>query len=230
MRSLMAWWGVIVMLGLSACAYQPPINRATHLIEDAAQTLERFAAHPELKTYSRHLPNARAVIVVPAIHDNGIASGFSVGPAVFVSRTTDGSWSGPSIHDLFVSDYLRHLNAHNRALVLIVKTGPVLESILESGGYLGSSRGVPIHVFGTAAKTLSAAEQETAILVYSDRDVADDINRLLDGAQLVPDKVLNEGMYGEGATPGTIFKHIVGEPATNHYPAVTRRLRRALVR
>ena len=216
------------LLGLGACGYQPPINSASYLIEDAAQTLERFAQHPELRLYKEYLTDARAVIVVPKVPEHGIASGFRVGPGVFVARATDGTWSDPSMHHLISSHHTGFVYGEHRALVMIVRTGPAFESILETDGRIGKDYGSPLGVVGAVNHVSPIDDAEIEVLVFADHNVADYLDDNLHGSQLVPDAELNEGLYGRGAKRLSIFKDVYGEPATNHHPGITRRLQRAL--
>lgn len=216
------------LIGLTACGYQPPINSASYLIEDAAQTLERFAQDPELRLYKEFLSDAHAVIVIPKVPEHGIADGFRIGPGIFVARSTDGTWTDPSMHHLISSKHTGFVYGEHRALVMIVKTGPAFESILETDGRIGKEYGSPLGVVGAVQHVSPLRDADIEVLVFADRDIAEYLDDNMHGSRLVPDSDLNEGLYGRGARRLSIFKDVYGEPATNHHPGITRRLQRAL--
>jgi len=212
----------------SLFGYQAPIITATHIIEDSAQTLENFALHPSLKAAATYLPDARGVFILPRLRDYGIAAGFKIGPGVLLVRTRDGTWSGPSFHDLYSSDIIPYLTNHNRGAVVIFRSGPVLDAVIQSNGQLNAAPEAEVGVVNAINHVSPLYNEDVNILVFAASDTAELMRRPFAAASIPADKELNEGLYGRGATPNAIFYGVVGEPATNHYPATTRRLRTAL--
>ncbi|MEE9545253.1 MAG: hypothetical protein V3V55_06655, partial [Rhodospirillales bacterium] len=60
---------LIGALWLSSCAEyrQDPATVARNLVNRATETVERFKDFPELKEFARHIPGAKAVVVLPTV-------------------------------------------------------------------------------------------------------------------------------------------------------------------
>lgn len=231
----------VLVLTTAGCSYKPPFLTATpligykpdavaatQLIEDAAQTLEDFALQPELRAVDEYLPAARGVFIVPRIRASGVAPGFNLGPGVLLVRTRDGGWSGPAFHDLISGAFTPHLPDRRHGAVFVFRSDPVLAATLAGDGRLDAAPEALVGVVGAIYHVRPQYDPAVNILVFTAADVANDVREPFTHAQLRTDTDLNEGLYGRGATPGAILYGTVGEPATNHSPATTRRLRAAL--
>ncbi len=208
--------------------YKPPVLTATHLIEDAAQTLENYSIHPRLKAIAEYLPEARGIFIMPKLRDYGIVSGFMIGTGVFVVRTKDGSWSGPSFHALYSTHFTPHLTDRRHSAVIVFRSGPVLDAVIETDGRIDAAPEASIGIVGATNHVPVLHNRDINIVVFTATETAELIRQPFEQASVPADPRLNEGMYGRGATPKAIFHGVVGEPASHHYPATTRRLRQAL--
>lgn len=261
-------WGITARLGrtafalmatlaVAACSYgltyeKPPIIKATQIIEDAAQTLERFRKDPAFERYMPLLQASHGVVVFPYMYGWDFTSnrpryteyGFqdpeywNHGAGVFVVKTEDGDWSGPAFHDLrtweyylggyFHSHFIRH--GQYRAAVLIVRSEAAFRTLLNPKHRLSPEWNLETAVApggpGLPAKPENLDNAD--IVVLTDTGASAFLAHHMASSALVEQRELNEGLYGQGATPPTILDTDIGEPASNQSPATTRRLYRAL--
>lgn len=208
--------------------YQPDVLRATHLIEDSAQILENYALHPELKSIAEYLPTARGVFIIPKLRDYGVVSGFSLGHGVLTVRTSDGSWSGPSFHQLVSAEYMPLMVHRAHSAIVVFRSDPILDALLNADGEIKAAPEAEVGVVNASNHVAPRYNEDVNVIVFTASDTADYLHEPFEHARLETDKELNQGLYGRGANPNAILYGVVGEPATNHYPATARRLRAAL--
>jgi len=220
--------GMVAALATAGCSYDPPIITATQLIEDAAQTLERFRRHKDLKEFATLLPEARAVIVLPQVIKAGFLAGGQIGNGIMVARTKEGTWSGPSFHTLVAASFGVQLGIQDTAVVMIVRSDPALRAILEHQGKLGADIGATVGFAGVGYQAATTTNLGADVLAFGNANMGAYLGGALDGAILSVRNDLNEGLYTRGATPETILASPPGEPATNRYWSTTKRLRDAL--
>jgi len=220
--------GVLAALITTGCSYDPPIITATHIIEDAAQTLERFRRHKDLKAYADLLPKARAVIIFPQLIKVGFLAGGQIGTGILVARTRDGTWSGPSFHTLVAGSFGAQIGVQDTAVVMVVRSDAALQAILAHQGKLGADIGATVGFAGVGLQAATTTNLGADVLAFANANMGAYLGGALDGAILAVRNDLNEGLYGKGATPETILAVQPGEPATNRYWATTKRLRDVL--
>lgn len=219
---------------LCSCAYSPPINTATYIIEDAAQTLERFSLSPQLSGYQQVLESAPGVFILPALipHNADIMEKnktIDVGTGISIARASDNIWSGPSFHNLSLEAGNALYNVDDAgSFIIIFKSQEVMDDVLIRNRRFGGVAGVQYLLISDRRKPTADEMNNAAALIYTDGQYAGLSGTPFDNSHLPEESEFNEWVYGEGAKPQTILKSEIGEPATNHYPSITRRLKRAL--
>ncbi len=191
---------------LSACAItEPPELTARNLVEQAAQTLERFRAHKDLKGYADFLPNAAAVVILPQVLKASFIGGGEAGNGVLVARKADGSWSDPTFHTLGAASVGFQIGIQDTALVLIVRSPGALDAILRHQGKLGADIGASIGVAGIGLEASTTSNLGVDILAFANTNMGVYIGSSLEGSVLAIRRDLNEAYYGVGAKPHEIL-------------------------
>lgn len=209
------------------CAYQEPaIISATKSIEDAAQTIEEFRAMDNLSPVVHDLSGVSSVGIFPDVRGLSVSPYANRKSGIIVTRLFDENWSGPAFHNFYVHEVDAHHTSSKGALVLLFKSRSALQAVLQHQSLQESKTGVQL-VYANPETDLPVDRiKDAEILVLSKLPMH--IDGLIHQTNLKPNVVLNEALYGPGATVNSILFGDSGNPATNHHPSAELRLRKSL--
>jgi len=195
------------VLFFSACTVwdEPSDLTARNLTVNAIQTIERFRNHKKLKEFSSLLETARGVIILPSVIKAGFFAGGEAGNGVLLRRNDDGSWGYPAFYTLGAASFGLQFGVQDTAIVLIVRNGDALQSILEYQGKLGADTGATVGVVGVGLEASVTTNLGADIVAFASSNVGAYLGASLEGAVLAKRRDLNEAYYGPGATPEAIL-------------------------
>ena len=188
--------------GLSGCQElrETPAQGADRLIVWSEDTLRNFARLPELKEFAKTLPDARAVMVLPALVKAGFFLGAEGGSGVLIARRADGSWGYPAFYTLGAASIGIQFGIQDTETVLVIRNDGALRSIIKNQGKFGADLGVT--PYGT--ETLGVLRIETTrgdTLITANDDVKLEGERI----KLVSNAKLGRvSLVAVGAFPGTM--------------------------
>jgi len=183
---------------------EPPALTTKHLVVEAAQTIERFRVHKDLKNFSGELDQAAGVVVLPNVIKAGFFAGGEAGNGVLMKKTADG-WSYPAFYTLGAASFGLQVGVQDTAIVLILRNGGALDSILRHQGKIGADTGATVFVQGVGMEASTTTNLGADILAFANSNVGAYLGASLEGAVLATRHDLNRAYYGPDATPDTIL-------------------------
>ncbi len=218
---------VLLLLGLIGCAYQQPaIISATQVIEDAAQTLETFTDNAVFAPWLEDLSEISSIGIFPDVRGLSASPNANQKSGVLVSRLFDENWSGPAFHTFYINDVDANPTGSKGPLVLLFRSEAAFRSVLQHQSLDPSTTGAAISYLDDQTKPQPEAVEGAGIIALTGASA--NLKDLLRYTDLKPNRELNHALYGPGASANSVLFDASGSPATNHYPAVTLRLRTAL--
>ncbi|MDD9878841.1 MAG: lipid-binding SYLF domain-containing protein [Magnetovibrio sp.] len=215
MRRLIAAFTATLLIAVGACTTsEPPALIAKHLIDQAAQTLERFRVHKDLKNYVQHLPTARGLVILPQVVKAGLFAGGEAGNGVLVARTPGGGWSNPTFHTFGAASFGLQVGVQDTAVVLVVRSDGALQSILKHQGKLGADIGASVGVVGVGFEASTTTNVGADVLAFANTNMGAFLGSSLEGGVLAVRRDLNEAFYGAGAKPAAILSGKLVNPAS----------------
>jgi len=194
---------LVLLAVLPACQEmrETPAEAAPRLVEWSADTIEDFARLPELKDFARHIPGARAVLVLPAIVKAGFFVGAEGGSGVLIARGPDGSWGYPAFYTLGAASFGLQFGLQDTETVLVIMNDGALRSIIEHQGKIGADIGVTAGFIGAGMEAATTTNLNVDVLAFTNARVGVFAGASLEGAVLARRRDFNEAYYGAGATP-----------------------------
>ncbi|HIJ92936.1 MAG TPA: lipid-binding SYLF domain-containing protein [Rhodospirillales bacterium] len=212
-------FSAVVLIGvfwLTSCAEfrQDPVTVARNLVNRATETVERFKDFPELKEFARHIPGAKAVVVLPTVIKAGFFVGAEAGNGVLIARAGDGKWGYPVFYTLGAASFGIQAGLQDTEIVLVIRSDKAIRAILDHQGKLGADVGITVGLIGVGMEASTTANLGTDVLAFANSKLGVFGGASLEGAVLARRKDLNEAFYGAGATPNAIVlenKHSNGK-------------------
>ena len=197
---------LIGTLGLSACQElrETPAEGSVRLVDWSANTIENFARLPELKEFAKTLPDARAVMVLPALVKAGFFLGAEGGSGVLIARRADGSWGYPAFYTLGAASIGIQFGIQDTETVLVIRNDGALRSIIKNQGKFGADLGVTAGFYGAGLEASTTTNLRLDILAFTNSKVGVFGGASLEGAVLARRRDMNEAFYAKGATPEKI--------------------------
>ena len=198
---------LIGTLGLSACQElrETPAEGSVRLVDWSADTIENFARLPELKEFAKTLPDARAVMVLPALVKAGFFFGAEGGSGVLMARNADGTWGYPAFYTLGAASIGLQFGIQDTETILVIRNEGALKSIIKDQGKFGADLGVTFGVVGAGMEASTTTNLRADILAFTNAKVGAFAGASLEGAVLARRRDMNEAFYGQGATPEAII-------------------------
>jgi lipid-binding SYLF domain-containing protein len=187
---------------------------ARNLVNRATETVERFKDFPELKEFARHIPGAKAVVVLPTVIKAGFFVGAEAGNGVLIARAGDGKWGYPVFYTLGAASFGIQAGLQDTEIVLVIRSDKAIRAILDHQGKLGADVGITVGLIGVGMEASTTANLGTDVLAFANSKLGVFGGASLEGAVLARRKDLNEAFYGAGATPNAIVlenKHSNGK-------------------
>ena len=199
---------LVAVLGLvTGCARlesDPPMA-TQHLIESAKATVDRFASIKQLAEFARHIPDAKAIVILPNLVKAGFIAGGAGGNGVLLKRGADGRWIGPAFLSLGSASFGLQAGIEQTEVILVIYSEEALQAVLKDQGSIGAGTGLTVAVYGAGigGATTSNAGADIAAFANSKSGLFAGIQ--LEGAVFIRRRDLNEAFYGKGATPEAIL-------------------------
>ncbi len=204
------FWIIFVLalgvFGLSGCQEmrETPAQGADRLIDWSADTLQNFARLSEFKSFVKHIPTARAVLILPAIVKAGFFIGAEGGSGVLLAKAADGTWGYPAFYTLGAASIGLQFGVQDTETVLIIRNEGALRAIIKDQGKFGADLGITVGVIGTGMEASTTTNLRFDVLAFTNAKVGAFAGVSLEGAVLARRRDMNEAFYGLGATPEAI--------------------------
>ncbi len=198
---------VFVVFGTGACQQmrETPAQGVDRLLEWSTDTLQNFARKPELKDFASHIPDARALMILPAIIKAGFFVGAEVGSGVLIARDAGGRWGVPAFYTLGAASFGLQFGVQDTETVLVIRNDGALQAIIRDQGKFGADLGITAGLYGTGMEASTTSNLRMDVLAFTNAKVGAFAGASLEGAVLARRRDLNEALYGEGATPEAII-------------------------
>ncbi|MDA1090679.1 MAG: lipid-binding SYLF domain-containing protein [Proteobacteria bacterium] len=215
--------GLVVVLvgvfGLAACQEmrETPAQGSLRLLDWSADTLNNIARQPQLKDFSRHIPTARAVMILPAVVKAGFFVGAEGGSGVLLARNADGTWGYPAFYTLGAASFGFQFGVQDTETILVIRNDGALKSIIKDQGKFGADLGITVGMVGAGMEASTTTNLRADILAFTNAKVGAFAGASFEGAVLARRRDMNESFYGKGATPDAIvlegrFKNSKADP------------------
>ncbi len=195
------------VVGLAACQElrETPAEGTVRLLDWSAITVENFSRLPQLKEFAKFLPEAHAVLILPAVVKAGFFFGAEGGSGVLIARQTGGGWGYPAFYTLAAGSFGFQFGLQDTETILIIRNAGALGSIIQNQGKFGADLGITVGFYGAGLEASTTTNLGADILAFTNAKVGAFAGASLEGAALVRRRDLNEAFYGAGATPEGII-------------------------
>ena len=209
------WRGCLAAAGLSLLvAANSPAQAASEqqqLVDKATQTIKDFKAHPDMTWFRDHLPNAKAVVIVPVLLKAGFIFGGSGGHGMLLVRGKDGkSWSYPAFNFMGSVTFGLQIGGEAAQIVLMIMTDKGVNAMLSTELKLGADVSLAAGPIGAGA-----AASTTDVLAFSmDKGLFGGLT--IEGAVIKPRDEWNAAYYCKAIdTVDIVIRHGASNPGAN---------------
>lgn len=182
------------------------LSEQQELIEKAIITIEKMAARDDLKDYLRKfIPQAKGVLIVPALIKGGFFVGLEGGSGVLMTRGDGGEWSYPAFYTLAAASFGLQFGGQVSETILIILTAKGLTSILDNKVKLGVELNAAAGPYGVGIEGATSTALGADILTYSISKGAF-LGGAIEGAVIEQQEAMNYEYYADTtATPKAIL-------------------------
>ena len=209
------WLGCLAAAGVAALlGATGPVQAASEqqeLVDKATQTIKDFKAHPDMTWFRDHLPNAKAVVIVPVLLKAGFIFGGSGGHGMLLVRGKDGQgWSYPAFNFMGSVTFGLQIGGEAAQIVLMVMTDKGVNSMLSTELKLGADVSLAAGPIGAGAQVAT-----TDVLAFSmDKGLFGGLT--IEGAVIKPGGEWNQAYYGKPVdTVDIVIRHEASNPGAN---------------
>ena len=198
---------VFIVFGGAACQQmrETPAEGANRLLEWSTDTVQNFAVKPELKSFTSHIHDARALMILPAIVKAGFFVGAEAGTGVLIARDAGGRWGAPAFYTLGAASFGLQFGVQDTETVLIIRNDGALQAIIRDQGKFGADLGITAGFYGTGMEASTTSNLRMDVLAFTNAKVGAFAGASLEGAVLARRRDLNEALYSKDATPEAII-------------------------
>lgn len=198
---------VVAVFGMTACQQmrETPAQGVDRLLDWSTDTVENFARKPELKDFTGHISDARALMILPAIVKAGFFVGAEAGTGVLIARDPGGRWGAPAFYTLGAASFGLQFGVQDTETVLVIRNDGALQAIIKDQGKFGADLGITAGLYGAGMEASTTTNLRMDVLAFTNAKVGAFAGASLEGAVLARRRDLNEALYGEGATPEAII-------------------------
>ena len=170
------------------------------LVDKATKTVETFKIDPNMTWFRDHLPDAKAVMVVPVLLKAGFIFGASGGHGALLERDeTTGVWSYPAFYFMGSVTFGLQIGGEAAEVVLMIMTDRGKDALLSTEFKLGADVSVAAGPIGAGA-----AAATVDVLAFS-REQGLFGGLTIEGAVIKPRNEWNEAYYGRPVSPADIL-------------------------
>ncbi|NQU61604.1 MAG: lipid-binding SYLF domain-containing protein [Rhodospirillales bacterium] len=200
---------VVIMagvFGLQACTEirETPAEGTARVLDLSADTVENFIRLPRLKEFTKHLPQARALMIMPAIVKAGFIVGGEGGTGVLIARQASGGWGYPAFYTIGAASIGFQFGIQDVETILVIRNEGALKSIIKNQGKLGTDIGVTAGFVGAGMEASTTTNLRFDVLAFTNAKVGAYAGASLEGGVVARRRDFNEAFYGRGATPEAI--------------------------
>lgn len=146
-----------LLAALPGAAVADDAAEAQQTVNKAKVTIENFKADPDMTWFRDHVPNAKAVMVVPVMVKAGLIVGGSGGHGALLWRdATSGEWSYPAFYFLGAITFGLQIGGEKAEVVLMVMTDKGKDAFLSREFKLGADVSVAAGPVGAGAQVATA--------------------------------------------------------------------------
>lgn len=170
----------------------------------ATTVLKEMSAIPENSIPERLLAEAYAIAVVPDLTKAALVFGGRGGKGVISVRSTDGTWSNPNYINVGGGSWGFQAGVQKSDLILVFTSKSGVDSIIKGKFTLGADAAVAAGPVGRNVQASTDENLKAEIYSYS-RSKGLFAGIALDGTVIRIDRKANETVYGDMASPASIF-------------------------
>lgn len=192
------WLTVAILPGMAVWAEES--NPQQRTVDQAEDTVARFAADPDMQWFRDYVVDAMGVLVVPVSVKGGFIVGASGGVGALLNRGDDGSWSHPAFYQLTSVSLGLQAGADVSEVILVVMSEAGRDALLSTELKLGADVSVAAGPVGAGAKSQTA---DVLAFSRSSGGLYGGLN--LEGSLIKPKPVWNQSYYGQVVSPREIL-------------------------
>ena len=198
MRALFAT--ILLFTAASVSANTTPDERT----RSATTVLKEMSAIPENSIPERLLAEAYAIAVVPDLTKAALVFGGRGGKGLISVRGADGAWSNPNYINVGGGSWGFQAGVQKSDLILVFTSKGGVDSIIKGKFTLGADAAVAAGPVGRNVQASTDENLKAEIYSYS-RSKGLFAGVALDGTVIRIDRKANETVYGDMASPASIF-------------------------
>ena len=198
MRALFT--AILLFAAASASANTTPDERT----RSATTVLKEMSAIPENSIPERLLAEAYAIAVVPDLTKAALVFGGRGGKGVISVRGADGTWSNPNYINVGGGSWGFQAGVQQSDLILVFTSKNGVDGIIKGKFTLGADAAVAAGPVGRNVQASTDENLKAEIYSYS-RSKGLFAGVALDGTVIRIDRKANETVYGDMASPASIF-------------------------
>ena len=192
---------LVMILGLLAgCARlesEPPLA-TRHLVESAKATVERFSHIKQLAEFARHIPDAKAIAILPNLVKAGFIAGGEGGDGVLLKRNASGGWTGPAFFSLGSASLGLQAGIQQTEVILVIYSDAALQAVLKDQGSIGASTGLTVAVYGAGISGATTTNAGADIAAFANSKSGLFAGLSFEGSVFIRRNDLNDAFYGKG--------------------------------
>jgi len=211
----------VLMLAWAVPAYSQEDEH--DLVKESEATLQRFTSDPDMDYMVKMVPDAKGVLIVPALYKAGFLFGGSGGKGVLIVRDEEtGMWKGPAFYNFGAASGGLQVGFERAEVVILAMTREAVEDLYGSSVKLGVDASIAAGPVGAGAGSSAAPVPKAAFVSFA-RSKGAYIGLTFEGSVLSVDDDSNLHYYGAPVRPLDIFVKgttIAGPEATDLLKAV----------
>ena len=150
------------------CPPSAMANEEELLVEKAKQTIQSFAADPNLAWFQKHMKEAKALLIAPQILKGAFFLGIDGGSGVLLVRDSGKKqWSQPAFYILGGLSFGFQWGGQASEVILMARTEGAVEMLLSSSFKLGGDASIAAGPYGGGVEGATSANLNADFLSFS---------------------------------------------------------------
>jgi len=195
--------GGTALLGVGAASPALADAKRQALVNDALRSAQKIIEGKDTADARKNMPQARAVMIMPAFAQAAFIIGGAGGRAVMLARN-GGEWSCPAFYSLGSGSFGLQVGGRVQEILLIILTDKGMNALMNDKFKFGAEAGLTFarEGAGVAGATTTAAGAD---IVSFSTAAGLFVGGALEGSFVEPDNDWNALYYGQGASPRAIL-------------------------